>query len=92
VVDGKLQFKHAPAATRKLPQVSNNTIVFKRRDMSRHDLVSAQNHAEDMVAPLTANACITVMRLLALNATRHSLSLNHQVRDTMSFVNTCIWL
>ena len=32
---------------------------LKRHDMSQHDLVSAQNHAEDMVAPLTADACIT---------------------------------
>jgi len=27
--------------------------------MSQHNLVSAQNHAEDMVAPLTANVCVT---------------------------------
>jgi len=27
--------------------------------MSQHNLASAQNNAEDMVAPLTANACIT---------------------------------
>ena len=59
VVDGKLQFKHAPAAKRKMPQASNNKMVFKRRDMSRHELVSAQNHAEDMVVPLTVNVFIT---------------------------------
>ena len=34
--------------------------------MSQHDLVSAQNHAEDVVAPLTFNVCI--MRHTALNS------------------------
>ena len=35
------------------------TSLLKRCDMSQHNLVSAQDHAEDMVAPLTANIYIT---------------------------------
>ena len=34
-------------------------IVLKRHDLSQHDLVSAWNHAEDMLAPFTADVCIT---------------------------------
>ena len=41
-----------------------NKIVIKR-GMSRHNLVSAQNHAENMVAPITANICITCHATLA---------------------------
>ena len=40
-------------------------LSLKRCDISQHNLVTAQNHAEDIVAPLTANVCIT--RYAALN-------------------------
>jgi len=44
--------------------------------MSRHDLVSAWNHAEDMVAvgPLTTNVCIS-----------------HCVNNLCSHLQQCLW-
>jgi len=32
--------------------------------MSQHNSVSAQNHAEDMVSPLTANLVCEILKLL----------------------------
>ena len=39
-------------------QCCSNKIVLKRCDLSWYDLVSTQNHEDDMVAPLTANVCL----------------------------------
>ena len=57
--------KHTSQYVFKYPELRAETAVtrqsLKGSDMSWHDLVSAWNHAEDMVAvsPLTTNVCIT---------------------------------
>ena len=48
--------------------------------MSPHNLVSAQNDAEDMVAPLTINVCIT--HHAALNAITCSYMSNNSLPAT----------
>ena len=51
--------------------MSRNCIVFEN-DTSWHDLVSAWNHAEDMVAAshLTTNVCITYHETFGCNASK----------------------
>ena len=55
------------------------------RLLSRHEFVSAQNYAEDMVTPLTANVCIA--RRAALNTT---ISFCHSFHSLQLSLPDCV--